>query len=63
MYWSLILIILSQGNIEVVFGGGYETMVECFEARDKVILERYDGTREQFDVNEQAVCIKSNVGF
>ena len=63
MYWSLVYILLSVGNIEVMFAGSYETMAECFEARDKIILQKYNGERDQFDKNEQAVCIKSDVGF
>jgi hypothetical protein len=54
---------LQVGNIEVMFAGSYKTMAECFEARDKIILNKYGGERDQFDENEQAVCIKSNVGF
>lgn len=61
MYWVLIYLVLGAEGLESNPVGAFETMAECFEARDELILLVSD--KETFPVNQQAICIKSDLGF
>jgi hypothetical protein len=62
MKWFLLGIFLSgDGNHSVVDFGAYDSMNDCFNARDSILvkLDAFDGVPP---VNTQFLCIKSNYG-
>lgn len=63
MTWLLVYIVLSNDGIDVGQLGSYSTMTECFEAREALVLEVGDLNTGLFKVNQQAICIRTNVGF
>jgi hypothetical protein len=50
--WVLTLVIVTINGLGVVQQGTYETMNECFDAREKLVLELGKPI-----VNYQAVCV------
>ena len=61
MSWLLVYIVLSYNGIDVGQVGAYSTMAECFHARDELKLQVSD--TDHFKINQQAICIRTNVGF
>jgi hypothetical protein len=59
--WLLVYIVLSNDGIDVGQVASVMTMAECFEARDQLVLQVSDD--EYFPINQQAVCIQTDVGF
>ena len=60
--WLLVYIVLSIDGIDVGQVANTQTMEECFEARDELKAEVNPG-EDYFPINQQAICIQTNVGF
>lgn len=61
MSWVLVVIALLGGEkVETTIEGIYSQFDECFDARDQVIVERWENYEGFPEVNHQVVCIRSD---
>ena len=58
MFWTLVFIMIVNGEPEVQNIGTYQSMNDCFHEREK-LASKLDGMNGHFPVNYQAVCILS----
>lgn len=59
MAWILVFITITASGPEIKEIDLFQTINECFFARQALIVER--GGIEYFPVNEQAVCINTDI--
>ena len=60
--WLLVYIVLSNDGIDVGQVANTRTITECFEAREELLQTVAPG-EESFPINQQAICMRTNVGF
>lgn len=60
--WLLVYIVLSIDGIDVGQVASVETIVECFEAREELLQAVAPG-EEKFPINQQAICMRTDLGF
>lgn len=59
MAWILVFITITASGPEVKEIDLFQSMSECFFAREALVIER--GGIEHFPINEQAICINTNI--
>ena len=59
MAWILVFITITASGPEIKEIDLFQTMEECFYARQSLIIER--GGMEYFPINEQAVCVSTDI--
>jgi hypothetical protein len=60
--WLLVYIVLSNDGIDVGQIANTLTISECFEAREELLQSVAPG-KERFPINQQAICMRTDVGF
>ena len=58
MAWILVFITITAFGPEVKEIDLYQSITECFLAREALVIER--GGIEYFPINEQAICINTD---
>lgn len=61
MYWVLIYLTVGLETVQASTVGAYETMTECFEARESLKMTVTDTSH--FPLNQQAICIQTDKGL
>lgn len=57
--WVLILVVYWNGNVMTAGNGVFDTMTECFFAREQLSFE-VGGSEGYFPSNMQAICIAND---
>lgn len=60
MKWILVIVGIFNGGPEVSNEGVYDTMQQCFYAREEVIWETFGNPEGNPPVNFQVVCIRTD---
>jgi len=60
MYWMLVIVGIFNGGPEVSSEGVYETMDQCFYAREEIIWEYFGDVDGRPPTNFQVVCIPTD---
>ena len=61
MTWVLVVIAVLGGDAtKTTVEGVYNKFDECFDARDRVIVERWENYEGYPEINHQVVCIRSD---
>ena len=60
MKWILVLVGIVNGGPEATFEGAYNTMNDCFVARQETIFEYFGSTNGYPPTNFQVLCIPTD---
>jgi hypothetical protein len=60
MKWILVVVGIFNGGAEVNNEGVYDTMEQCFYAREEIIWEYFGNVYGQPPINFQVVCIPTD---
>jgi hypothetical protein len=61
MFYTLVLILLSGGNVNATVYSIHDRMDDCFKARNEILIKG-NHMNGFFPENTQAVCIRTSVG-
>ena len=59
MFYTLVLILLSGGNVNAIVHSVHDRMDDCFETRNDILIKGKH-TNGFFPENTQAVCIRTS---
>jgi len=59
MFYTLVLILLSGGNVNATVYSIHDRMDDCFKARNEILIKG-NHTNGFFPENTQAVCIRTS---
>lgn len=61
MSWVLVVVaLLGNSQTKVTIEGVYDMFDECFDARDQIIISRWENYNGHPAVNHQVICIRSD---